>query len=41
MGPKIEAARRFIAHGGQRAVITSSDTLEQALAGKTGTEIVP
>jgi carbamate kinase len=40
MGPKIEAARRFMADGGKRAVITSIDTLEEAVAGKAGTEIV-
>jgi carbamate kinase len=40
MGTEIEAARRFIAAGGQRAVITSIDHLEQALLGETGTEIV-
>jgi carbamate kinase len=40
MGPKIEAACRFMADGGKRAVISSIDTLEEAVEGKTGTEIV-
>jgi carbamate kinase len=41
MGPKITAALRFLERGGPRALITSLDRLEQALAGKAGTEIVP
>lgn len=40
MGPKIEACMQFISQGGKRAVITSIDAIEQALAGKAGTEIV-
>jgi carbamate kinase len=41
MGPKITAALRFLERGGPRALITSLDRLEQALAAKAGTEIVP
>jgi len=41
MGPKITAALRFLERGGPRALITALDKLEQALAGKAGTEIVP
>ena len=40
MGPKIQAALRFIQNGGQRAVITSIAAIEAAAAGKAGTEIV-
>jgi carbamate kinase len=41
MGPKISAALRFLERGGPRVLITALDRLEQALAGKAGTEIVP
>jgi carbamate kinase len=41
MGPKITAALRFLERGGPRAVITSLEKLDVALAGKAGTEIVP
>jgi carbamate kinase len=41
MGPKISAALRFLERGGPRVLITALDKLEQALAGKAGTEIVP
>lgn len=40
MGPKVEAAMRFLQHGGKRAVITSLDTLEAAVAGTAGTEVI-
>jgi carbamate kinase len=40
MGPKIEAAMRFMQNGGKRAVITSIDTIEAAVAGDAGTELV-
>ena len=39
MGPKIEAACRFVENGGERALITDIFTLDQALAGRTGTWI--
>jgi carbamate kinase len=41
MGPKITAALRFLERGGPRAVITSLEKLDVALAGRAGTEIVP
>ncbi|MDQ3127686.1 MAG: carbamate kinase [Chloroflexota bacterium] len=41
MGPKVEAAISFIAHGGQEALITTPPSLERAIAGTTGTRIVP
>jgi carbamate kinase len=41
MGPKMEAALSFVVEGGDRAVITSLDKAVDALAGKTGTHIVP
>ncbi len=39
MGPKIEAAMRFIEGGGERAYITSLEKAPEALAGRAGTEI--
>lgn len=41
MGPKIEAALGFVERGGDHAIITSLDKAADALAGKTGTHIVP
>ncbi|HEX4885524.1 MAG TPA: carbamate kinase [Casimicrobiaceae bacterium] len=41
MGPKVEAAIRFLEGGGRRAIITSLDTAVEALRGATGTHIVP
>ncbi|MEM7351218.1 MAG: carbamate kinase [Acidobacteriota bacterium] len=41
MGPKIQAACRFVEGGGQRALITDIFTLVPALAGETGTWITP
>ncbi len=40
MGPKIEASISFIRSGGKRAVICSIDSIEDAVAGRAGTEIV-
>lgn len=40
MGPKIEAAIRFINGGGQRVVIANIDDAIEALQGRTGTHIV-
>jgi carbamate kinase len=40
MGPKIEAAVQFIEEGGKKAIITSVERMSEAIAGKTGTEIV-
>ena len=41
MGPKIEAAIRFIRLGGRRAVITAIDEVADAANGKAGTQILP
>ncbi|MCY3986797.1 MAG: carbamate kinase [Candidatus Dadabacteria bacterium] len=40
MGPKIEAAIRFLREGGRRVVITSSKSTVKAFLGEKGTEIV-
>ena len=40
MGPKIEAACRFIEAGGKKAIITSLEKTKEALQGKTGTHII-
>lgn len=39
MGPKVDAALRFVQNSGGRAVIASIENIEQAVAGKAGTEI--
>src|SRR5262249_26149375 len=39
MGPKIRAAMEFIERGGRRAVITSPDHIQDALAGRRGTQL--
>lgn len=41
MGPKVEAAVRFLEHGGRRAVIGDLEQAEAALQGRAGTTIVP
>ncbi len=41
MLPKVEAAMQFVKYGGRRAVITSIKTIEAAVEGKAGTEIIP
>lgn len=41
MGPKIEAAARFIESGGRRAVIGHLDRAVSALNGDTGTQVLP
>jgi carbamate kinase len=41
MGPKIDAAIRFLEGGGERVIITDLDTALPALKGETGTHIVP
>jgi carbamate kinase len=40
MGPKVEAAMQFIQRGGKRAIITSIETIEDAVAGRAGTEVI-
>jgi len=39
MRAKIQAATVFIHAGGRRAVITAIEAIEDAVAGRTGTEI--
>ncbi|HKG56435.1 MAG TPA: carbamate kinase [Candidatus Limnocylindrales bacterium] len=41
MGPKVEAAIDFLAHGGREVLITTPAALQRAIAGETGTRIVP
>lgn len=40
MLPKVNAAITFLEHGGNEALITNPESLERAIAGKTGTRIV-
>jgi carbamate kinase len=40
MGPKVDAAIRFLEGGGKRAIISHLDHAMPALRGKTGTHIV-
>jgi carbamate kinase len=41
MKPKVEAALYFLKHGGKRSIIAHLDRLADALAGQTGTHILP
>jgi carbamate kinase len=41
MRPKIKACIWFLEKGGQEALITNPENIERALAGETGTRIVP
>jgi carbamate kinase len=41
MAPKIKAVIKYLKNGGRKAIITSSDAIEAALEGKTGTCIIP
>jgi carbamate kinase len=41
MGPKVESALRFLAHGGKEAIITSCENLGQSVAGSDGTHMFP
>jgi carbamate kinase len=41
MGPKIDAAIRFVEAGGSEVLVTRAESLAQALEGKTGTYIRP
>jgi carbamate kinase len=41
MGPKIDAACRFVEQGGRRTLITDIFTLGEALEGRTGTWVLP
>ena len=41
MGPKVQAALRYLASGGKRAIIAHLDQAADALAGKAGTHVIP
>jgi carbamate kinase len=41
MGPKIDAAIRFVEAGGHEVLVTRAESLAEALEGKTGTYIRP
>ncbi len=41
MGPKVEAALRYLQSGGKKVIITSPERLLDAVDGKAGTHIVP
>lgn len=41
MGPKVDAACRFVENGGARAVITDLDHISSAVTGTAGTVVVP
>jgi len=41
MGPKVEAAIKFVKNGGKKTIITSIEKAWEAINGKTGTHIVP
>jgi len=41
MAPKIQAMVNYLERGGREGLITSPSSIEQALAGQTGTRIVP
>ena len=41
MGPKVDAACRFVEHGGTRSVITNLTNISDAVAGRAGTVVVP
>jgi carbamate kinase len=40
MGPKIDAALRFLDGGGERVIITHLENVAEALRGETGTHVV-
>lgn len=41
MKPKVEASIDFVEGGGDRAIITSAERIDEALAGETGTQVIP
>ena len=41
MAPKIEAVVAYLERGGREAIITDPDNVERALAGETGSHVVP
>ena len=40
MGPKIQAAVYYLESGGKEVIITSTEKINDAIAGKTGTRVV-
>ena len=40
MGPKITAALEYLENGGRRALITNAESLDEALCGRNGTQVV-
>jgi carbamate kinase len=41
MAPKIQAVINYLERGGGKAIITNPENIERAVAGETGTHIVP
>jgi len=41
MKPKIESALAFLENGGREVLITSPEELGPALAGRSGTRVIP
>jgi carbamate kinase len=41
MAPKVQAAIQFLKNGGREVIITSPETLEEAVLGREGTHIIP
>jgi carbamate kinase len=41
MGPKIEAALRYLKAGGKEVIITSPECIGRAVRGEAGTHVVP
>jgi carbamate kinase len=41
MGPKVDAAIRFVESGGPRSIITSLERITEAIEGGHGTRILP
>jgi carbamate kinase len=41
MGPKVQAIIWFLERGGSQSLITNPENIARALAGETGTWIVP
>jgi carbamate kinase len=41
MAPKIQAALNYLEQGGAKAIITNPENIQRAVAGETGTHIVP
>ena len=41
MKPKVEATVDFVEAGGDRAIITSAERIDDAIAGDAGTQVIP